>query len=121
MNLANPNSIEKILEEASREFVFSAYQLVLDTPKEQKSFVAGIFSYENPTQEIQTDSNFDLASLTKVICTVSILARFLEQKRFSLQDSLQKIAPEWRNTPYGNLLVCDLLSHCSGLKNCYPL
>ena len=119
--MANLNSIEKILDEARREFVFSAFQLVLDSAKGQVSLASGILSYEDSSLEMDSHSRFDLASLTKPVCTVSILARFLDQKRYSPQDPLKNYAPEWKNSPYGELLIGDLLSHCSGLKSWYPL
>jgi len=64
---------------------------------------------------------FDLASLTKPLCTVSILARLFEKGAFKLDQELGDVAPEWKKTPYHSLRVGELLSHSSGLKDWYPL
>ena len=77
-------------------------------------------SYWEPRQPVDKKTLFDLASLTKVLCTVGILGRAFDKKMFELDCVLEKMAPEWGGTPYGNLKIAHLLNHCAGLKDWYP-
>ena len=84
------------------------------------SLVGGSLSYLKASQSVDSSTLFDLASLTKPVCTVSILARFWDRGLWSEKDTVGSLAPEWRDTPYSGLLIHDVLNHCSGLLNWYP-
>jgi serine-type D-Ala-D-Ala carboxypeptidase len=119
--LANQNTIKIILEQARQEFIFSAYQCVIESPKVNLSLAGGVTTYWAPNQSVDNTTLFDLASLTKPLCTVSILARLFERGVFALEQELGEVAPEWQKTPYGSLRLNELLSHSAGLKDWYPL
>ncbi|MFM8269932.1 MAG: serine hydrolase domain-containing protein [Pseudomonadota bacterium] len=119
--MANQNTIKTILDQAQEEFVFSAYQCVIKSPNTRLSLIGGISHYWDSKNPIDTASLFDLASLTKPLCTVSVLARLFEKGAFVLDQELAEVAPEWSKTPYGALKMNQLLSHCAGLKDWYPL
>ncbi|NBX93119.1 MAG: hypothetical protein EBQ85_07820 [Proteobacteria bacterium] len=118
--MANPSTIEKILEQARLEFQFSAYQLVSECPGKSLSLARGKSSYWKSQQAIDAHFLFDLASLTKVICTVSLLARLFDQNKFKLDQKLGELSSEWKNTPFGSLMMSDLLNHSSGLLDWFP-
>lgn len=118
--MANPSTIEKILEQARQEYSFSAYQLVTECPGKSLSLAKGILSYWENQSEVTPQSFFDLASLTKPICTVSVLARLVDRKLLEVEWDLEKVAPEWKGSLFGKLKICDLLSHCAGLIDWYP-
>src|SRR6478735_1263778 len=56
-------------------------------------------------------SRFQLASMTKTFTAVAVL-KLMEEKKLSLEDSLQKFFPEF---PYKGITIKMLLSHRSGL------
>lgn len=119
--MANQKTIKTSLEQARQEFIFSAYQCVIKSPETKLSLAGGICNYWEPERPADTSTLFDLASLTKPLCTVSILARFFEQGFFSLNQELADVAPEWKKTSYGSIRINELLSHSGGLKDWYPL
>ncbi|MGE3973797.1 MAG: serine hydrolase domain-containing protein [Bdellovibrionales bacterium] len=63
---------------------------------------------------------YDLASLTKVVFTMSIFMRALTQKRIDLQqlqEPVQKVLPWFQ---FRNIIVQNLLTHTSGLNAWLP-
>lgn len=119
--MATQHQIEKILEQARQEFVFSAYQCIAESPTSTLSLARGVYSYWGIAQNITEASWFDLASLTKALCTTSILARWAERGVLDIEAPLETVAAEWRGSGYGKLPLCDLLAHAGGLLDWYPL
>ncbi len=68
----------------------------------------------------RTDTIFDLASLTKVIATTSLVMRLVEQGTLSLDDRVGKWIPEWRGHDREHVGLRSLLSHSSGLTAWLP-
>jgi len=58
---------------------------------------------------------FDLASLTKVIATTTVVMRLLDAGRVSLSDRLERFFAEWLGADRESVVVRDLLEHASGL------
>jgi CubicO group peptidase (beta-lactamase class C family) len=67
------------------------------------------------------DAIWDLASLTKVIATTSLVARLVSRGRLSLDTQLQPLVPDWPAARTHDLRVRDLLAHCAGLAAYAPL
>jgi CubicO group peptidase (beta-lactamase class C family) len=63
---------------------------------------------------------FDLASLTKPLCTGALARRGLLQG-LSLADPPGRFLPEWKKSRYDGITVETLLTHTSGLPDWYPL
>jgi CubicO group peptidase (beta-lactamase class C family) len=57
---------------------------------------------------------YDMASLTKVICTTTAILILMEEGKLRLANLVTKYLPDF---PYGNITVFDLVTHTSGL---YP-
>lgn len=57
---------------------------------------------------------YDMASLTKVICTTTAILILMEEGKIRLANLVTKYLPDF---PYGNITVFDLVTHTSGL---YP-
>jgi CubicO group peptidase (beta-lactamase class C family) len=64
---------------------------------------------------IHAGTIFDLASLTKVLSTASLLMRAIEQGTLALDDPVAAYIEEWRGADRLGVTIRDLLSHCSGL------
>lgn len=80
----------------------------------------GRFDYEPDSPAAQTDTIFDLASLTKVIATTSLVMRLVERGTFTLDDPLRDWIPEWRGKDREHVRMRSLLSHSSGLTAWLP-
>lgn len=113
-------TLKNLLEQAQSEFQFSGYQLVLSSSEKTHSLYGGLRSYWRLDSPVSSETYFDLASLTKPLLTVSALAQLVDHKKIDLQESIENYDPSWKSSPYGNLLLCDLLSHCSGLLSWFP-
>ncbi len=65
-------------------------------------------------QPIDADSQFDLASLTKPIVTLTLLVAQVAAGRVHLADRLDLHLPTARDTPRGSATIGQLVSHTSG-------
>jgi serine-type D-Ala-D-Ala carboxypeptidase len=80
----------------------------------------GTLDYETDSASTQKDTIFDLASLTKVIATTSLMMRLVEQGRLALTDPVGDWIPEWRGRDREHVTIRSLLSHSSGLTRWLP-
>ncbi len=82
--------------------------------------VRGRLTYDTDAAPVQADTIFDLASLTKVIATTSLVMTQCERGVFALDDSVERHLPAWPGVA-GTTTIRDLLAHCSGLPAYLPL
>lgn len=66
------------------------------------------------------DSSFDLASITKIMCTTAIMMDLTALGEISLQDKVEKFLPAW-NGEKSTITVKHLLRHRSGLAPWRPM
>lgn len=71
-------------------------------------------------QQITESSSFDLASITKVLATTTILMRAVESGQIAITDPIAKFLPEWDRGEKSTLTLEDLLRHESGLAEWRP-
>jgi len=64
---------------------------------------------------------FDLASLTKPICTALLTMMLYEEKELKLTDPIEKYLGIFRNRQNGKRTIKDLLTHRSGMPAWFPL
>lgn len=64
---------------------------------------------------IALDTPFDLASLTKVIATTTIVMQLVEGGALRLDDRVARFFAEWRSIDREAVTIGDLLEHASGL------
>jgi CubicO group peptidase (beta-lactamase class C family) len=81
----------------------------------------GRLTYEPDSLVAQKDTIFDLASLTKVIATTSLVMQLVEQGRLSLGDPVAMWIPQWRGHDRQTVTIQSLLTHSSGLTAWLPL
>lgn len=77
----------------------------------------GRLSCAPDSRPVETDTLFDIASLTKVVATAPAVLKLVEEKRVSLVDPVSKWFPEFRGKGKDDLLVMHLLTHTSGLDD----
>jgi serine-type D-Ala-D-Ala carboxypeptidase len=68
----------------------------------------------------QKDTLFDLASLTKVIATTSLVMRLAERGTLALNQPIRKWILDWRGTDRDEVTLRSLLTHSSGLTAWLP-
>jgi len=68
----------------------------------------------------RNDTIFDLASLTKVIATTSLVMRLVERGTLALNHPIRRWIPEWRGHDREDVTVRSLLTHSSGLTAWLP-
>mgnify|MGYP001312048656 FL=1 len=81
-----------------------------------KSYCEGFKGYRSliPTKvENNIDTLYDMASLTKVIVTNTILTKALQEGRINLSDKLEKFLPQYSDL---DINIYSLVTHTSGLS-----
>ena len=80
----------------------------------------GRLSYDPHADDVSNDTIFDLASLTKVICTATLAMRAIDDGALRLDDRVVDWIPEWRGEDRSAVTVRDLLAHSAGLTAYLP-
>jgi serine-type D-Ala-D-Ala carboxypeptidase len=75
----------------------------------------GTLSYQPDAAACTVATIFDLASLTKVIATASIVMRLVERGALQLETRVAEVLPAWRGADRETVTVRHLLDHSSGL------
>jgi CubicO group peptidase (beta-lactamase class C family) len=80
---------------------------------------AGEAVLEPERRPVAEDTVFDLASLTKPLCTGALVAAAGRELDLGLAPG--RFLPEWKRTAYDGITLRHLLTHTSGLPAWYPL
>jgi CubicO group peptidase (beta-lactamase class C family) len=80
----------------------------------------GRLTYVIDAPATRVDTIFDLASLTKVIATATLVMRAVDADVLNLDDCVADRLPAWRGTDREAVTVRDLLEHASGLTAYLP-
>ena len=70
--------------------------------------------------ETTTDTVFDLASLTKVVATTTLVMHAVDEGRIRLADPVGSWLPAWRGSDREAVTIEDLLTHSAGLTAHLP-
>jgi CubicO group peptidase (beta-lactamase class C family) len=82
----------------------------------------GQLTFDSAAPPTREDTVFDLASLTKVLATSSLIMRAVERGGLGLDDPVEMYISLWRNThAWRAVTIRDLLAHCGGLPAHLPL
>jgi len=79
----------------------------------EKAF--GNYTYDKSSPLVQTNTIFDLASVTKVVATTTATMICYDRKLISLYDKVVKYIPEFGVNGKENIKIINLLLHNSGL------
>src|SRR6188472_1992524 len=80
----------------------------------------GTLTYDEGASATTEDTIFDLASLTKVISTATLVMRAVDDGVLRLDDLVSQWIPEWRGADRAQVTLRDLLAHSSGLTAYLP-
>ena len=75
----------------------------------------GRLTFDTGSAVTDVDTPFDLASLTKVLATTSVLMRLNADGKLRLDEPIATSLREWRGTDREDVTIRDLLAHASGL------
>ena len=75
----------------------------------------GRLTFDAHARPAADDTIFDLASLTKVLATTTLVMRHVERGTLGLDDPVSRHLPRWRGRDRETVTLRDLLSHSSGL------
>lgn len=80
----------------------------------------GTLTYDPDAPATDQNTIFDLASLTKVICTTTVFMRAVDDGVLGIDDLVSSWIPEWRGADREQVTLRDLLAHASGLTAYLP-
>ena len=80
----------------------------------------GRLTYAAEAASTTPDTLFDLASLTKVIATTTLVMRAVEAGTLGLEERVADRLSDWRGTDREHVTITDLLEHASGLTAYLP-
>jgi CubicO group peptidase (beta-lactamase class C family) len=81
----------------------------------------GWLSYDLEALATHESAIFDLASLTKVVATTTLVMGLVDLGRLRVEDPIARWLPDWRRAGREHVTVGDLLEHASGLPSWLPL
>jgi len=115
------DSISRILREGLRTRVFPGAVLFVRHKGQIRVHRAiGQISSLPDSPPVQTDTIYDLASLTKPLVTVSSLLLLVYAGKLELSQTLDTFLEETKGAPLGQIALGALLSHQSGLPAWHP-
>jgi CubicO group peptidase (beta-lactamase class C family) len=80
----------------------------------------GTLSYDDDSVPATIDTVFDLASLTKVLATTTLLMQLVDTDAVRLDDPVCRWLEDWRGEDRAAVTIVDLLEHASGLTAHLP-
>lgn len=111
--LLKNDRIEVLLNNMIKNDIFPGASYALLTKNNQYIGSVGNKSLIPQVEPNDINTLYDMASLTKVIVTNTLITRMIYKKLISLNDSVQKYLPQFK---YANITIFDLLTHSSGLS-----
>ncbi len=111
-----PPSLRAALEQAVADGIFPGAVLAVRRQLTETWLVPiGRLSWQPSSRAVTSSVIYDLASLTKPLATVTVLALLVQEGRGLLEDAVETWLPELEGTAVGTATVRHLLTHSSGL------
>jgi CubicO group peptidase (beta-lactamase class C family) len=105
-----------VVEDALRARIFPAVSIeVGSSDSVMWSDAFGALTFEPAAPPARLDTPFDLASLTKVMATTTVVMELVRTGALRLDEPVGAFIAEWRGTDREAVSVRDLLEHASGL------
>jgi len=108
--------VDEVVQKAIRDSTFPGAVLLIalnGIVVHEKAY--GTYDYAPYSKSIETNSIFDMASVTKVITTTSAAMRLVGEGKLSLDDKVVKYFPQFGVNGKDHITVYNLLVHNSGL------
>jgi beta-N-acetylhexosaminidase len=111
-----------VLEKAVGDKAFPGATLAVGYRGKVSYHAFGKLSYDKDSPDTKTDTMFDLASLTKVVVTTTLVEKLVEgdfASPLNLDAPIERYLPEWASGPQPewrhSVTVRNLMTHTSGL------
>src|SRR6185369_11700010 len=119
--MARFDAARQVLERAVAERAFPGGIVEVGTDRDVLwRFAAGTLSYDAGSRAVRDDTIYDLASLTKVLSTATLVMREVERGSIALEEVLPHLFPGCRNPALASVTVEDILAHCAGFAAYWP-
>ncbi len=79
----------------------------------------GHHTYNTASTLVTTETIYDIASLTKVLAAVPVTMKLIDQKKLSLNHTVNQFFPEFTSNGKEEITIRHLLTHSSGLPGYY--
>jgi CubicO group peptidase (beta-lactamase class C family) len=114
-------AIDQIAEEGIKAMAYPGCQVVVvRNGKIAVSKGYGTLDYRDASAEVTPQTVYDVASLTKILGTVSALLVADRLGWFRPEDRMDALLPELKNTPIGAARAVEVLTHQAGLPAGWP-
>lgn len=107
--------IDSIVKYAINEKMIPGAQVLVSKDSKiihEKSY--GNFRYSK-SNEVTTETMYDLASLTKILVTTPLLMKLVQEKKIKINDKIGSLIPRYANSNKSNITIKELLSGHAGL------
>lgn len=121
LEIAGWKEVDRAVETAIATRVFpGGIALAVQQGKVVLHRAYGRFDYDDKSPQVEADTIYDLASLTKVVAATPAVMRLVERGELDLQQSLLDFYPQLAKDIKAKISVADLLLHQSGLPAWKP-
>lgn len=112
----NFSAVDKIIQQGIEDSAFpGAVLLIAQNGKVVHKKPFGHLMYDPTSEPVQTNTIYDLASVTKVIATTTATMLCYDRGLFKLDDKVAKYLPKFAAQGKRNITIRNLLLHNSGL------
>lgn len=114
-------SVSRVIDQAVQQLAFPAASIEIGDgtrPLWRQAF--GRLSFDADAPAAAEDTIFDLASLTKVLATTTLVMQQVERGAIGLDDPVGRHVAAWHGADRAHVTVRDLLAHCGGLTAYVP-
>jgi len=125
-------TLSTTINSQNNDYSFSQVDKVINNGIEDNAFPGGVvlvwkdgniiyekaygnFTYDKSSPKVNTNTLYDLASVTKVVATTTATMICYDRNLFSLDDKVVKYIPEFGVNGKENITIKNLLLHNSGL------
>ncbi|MEM2850084.1 MAG: serine hydrolase domain-containing protein, partial [Candidatus Bathyarchaeia archaeon] len=112
----------KVLEDGVKEGVYPGFVILVARRAVIALYEARGYAQLNPeVRPLTKESLFDLASITKPVCTATLTLKMVERGLISLNSPVSEFLDGWNRGWRENITIKHLLTHSSGLPAWLPL
>jgi CubicO group peptidase (beta-lactamase class C family) len=104
--------IQTHLDQKTQAQVVPCIALGIVTPDFEDSWISGYKTLIPHSIPLSQEDLFDLASLTKVIVTTTLILKLIEEQTVTLETKVASILPDFK---HAEITIFHLLTHTSGL------
>jgi CubicO group peptidase (beta-lactamase class C family) len=114
--MSGPTGARRVLEDAHRARVFPAASFEVGSSGASIwNGAIGALTFDVAAQPASFQTPFDLASLTKVIATTSVVMELVRTGALRLDEPVSAFFADWLGTDRDGVTIRELLEHASGL------